>query len=688
MITRAFRLAQERYSRQFHTLFSNEVNEALSNKKPILALESTIITHGLPNPENYELAQTVETICRNNGVAPATMAVMRGSPCIGLTREQLLELSNESTSNIKISRRDMAAAIQQKLTGGTTVSGTMILAHQNNIPVFATGGIGGVHRGGEDTMDVSADLTELGRTPVAVVCAGVKSILDIAKTLEYLETQGVTVATFGKTRDFPAFFTAKSGLLSHTNVESAKDAAEMIHVNKTLNLGSGIVIAVPIPEEYAADGLEIENAIQLALREATDAQISGNAITPFILQRVSELTSGRSLNTNLALVRNNVFVGSQIAVELNRIQHKSREQKATHNFDHSLSGDRILVVGAVNVDILCTKHEESGAGKDLARGEVQHVMGGVARNVAECLTRQNMKSTLISVVGDDKLGKLTLDCCDEIGMDTRKISTILDSSTPVAQLLLKGGDVLEGICNFSCHEHLKTKLISEADVAGCRYVIVDCDTPLETGIHIAQLCQKHCVPLVLEPTAPLKFKQFYDGGLLSMVSLLSPNATELAAISDDLAIWNHSKLLNAIPQEFSQILPQMVQCLSMMSQQTDSRSVLTTIGKNGVLYCCQSSGDQLQVYHLPKAPVSPQIKSTSGAGDSFLGGFLAASCKGGSVEECLKMGTYCAFRSLESFETIDSDIGDEDVAGVTITSWEKLGWNVNVLYDGQFSFAS
>ncbi|KAL5251650.1 hypothetical protein ACHWQZ_G017128 [Mnemiopsis leidyi] len=688
MITRAFRQVHEIYYRQFHTLFSKEVSDALSNNKPILALESTIITHGLPNPENYNLAQSVETICRTNGVAPATMAVMAGSPCIGLSNEQLLELSNKSASNIKISRRDMAAAIQQKLTGGTTVSGTMILAHQQNIPVFATGGIGGVHRGGENTLDVSADLTELGRTPVAVVCAGVKSILDIAKTLEYLETQGVTVATLGKTRDFPAFFTAKSGLLSHTNVESAKDAAEMILVNRTLNLGSGIVIAVPIPEEYAADGQEIENAIQLALREASDAQISGNAITPFILQRVSDLTSGRSLNTNLALVRNNVLVGSQIAVELNHIQRKSHARKVTHEYNLRLKRNRILVVGAVNVDILCTKYEETGVGKDLARGEVEHVMGGVARNVAECLTRQNMESTLISVVGDDKLGKLALDCCNEIGMDTRKIKTVPESSTPVAQLLLKEGDVLEGICNFSCHEHLNAELISEADVAGSRYVVVDCDTPLETGIHIAQLCHKHCVPLVLEPTAPVKFKQFVNSGILGKVALLSPNATELAVIFDDLEIPEISRLMETIPQEFSLILCQMVRCLSMMSKQNDSRSVLTTIGEMGVLYCVQSSEEHLRVYHLPRAPVSPCIKSTSGAGDSFLGGFLAGLCGDRSVEDCLKIGTFCAFKSLESFDTIDSNIGDKDFAAVTIRSWETLGWNVNVLYDGDFCFDS
>ena len=458
--------------RNFHTIISKEVNKALVSQQPVLALESTIITHGLPVPENFQMAQSVENICRNHGVTPATIAVMNGSPCVGLSNEKLAVLSNGSKSYIKISRRDLAPAIQKKLTGGTTVSGTMVLADRHKIQVFATGGIGGVHRGGEDTLDVSADLTELGRTPMAVVCAGVKSILDIAKTLEYLETQGVTVATFGKTRDFPAFFTAQSGLLSHTNVQSAKEAAEMIHVNKDLSLGSGIVIAVPIPDQFASDGMEIENAIQTALREANGAGVAGNAITPFILQRVSELTCGRSLKTNLALVRNNVTVGSQIALELSRMQCLSQPRKLESKVKRESAEDKVLVVGAVNVDILCTKHEEVSVGKDLARGDIQLVMGGVARNVAECLGRRHIENRLISVVGDDRLGSLALTCCQESGMDTVKIKPQAGASTPVAQLLLEGGDVLEGICNFSSHSYLTKNLISEADVSSSRFVVI------------------------------------------------------------------------------------------------------------------------------------------------------------------------------------------------------------------------
>ena len=670
----------------FHTIVSKEVNKALVNQQPVLALESTIITHGLPNPENLHMAQSVEDICRSNGVTPATIAVMRGSPCIGISSEELSELSNGSKSYVKISRRDLAPTIQQKLTGGTTVSGTMVLADQHNIPVFATGGIGGVHRGGEDTLDISADLTELGRTPVAVVCAGVKSILDIAKTLEYLETQGVTVATFGETRDFPAFFTAKSGLLSHTNVRTAKETAEMIYVNKQLNLGSGIVIAVPIPEQFSADGLEIENAIQTALKEANDACVAGNLITPFILQRVSELTYGRSLKTNLALVRNNVHVGSQIALELSRIQRLDQSRKVELKSKGESKDNKILVVGAVNVDILCTKHEEIAVGKDLVQGNIQHVMGGVARNVAECLAKQDINSTLISVVGDDNLGRLALECCKESGMDTTRIVAQPGASTPVAQLTIKAGDVLEGICNFSAHSYLLPNLIPEADIASSRFVVLDCDTPVETGLYVAENCSKLGVPLILEPTAPTKFKQYVGAGILQFTSMVTPNVTELAVITDDKHDFSIPNLRKPLPKDVSEILPQMLQCLSKMSRKTQFRSVLTTLGEKGVLYCQLSEDNMLQIVHLPKAPENPNIKSSSGAGDSFLGGFIANLCKGNGIEQCLKVGTFCAFKSLKSYDTISEVISDDGLAAKTIKSWNELGWNLDIFYEGEFKF--
>ncbi|TSK28061.1 Pseudouridine-metabolizing bifunctional protein C1861.05 [Bagarius yarrelli] len=243
------------------------VCEALSEHRPVVALESTIITHGMPYPQNLSTAKEVEDIVRAEGVTPATVAVLEGTVHVGLSSDELDFLASSKTA-LKVSRRDMPYVISKGLSGGTTVSGTMIAAHKAGIPVFVTGGIGGVHRDGENTLDISADLTELGRTPIAVVSAGVKSILDIGRTLEFLETQGVCVATYGESTSFPAFFSQKSGYASPYNVHNAKEAAELIESTFCLGLQSGVLLAVPLPEEHAAAGQLIEDAIQAAVTEA------------------------------------------------------------------------------------------------------------------------------------------------------------------------------------------------------------------------------------------------------------------------------------------------------------------------------------------------------------------------------------------------------------------------------------
>ncbi|XP_010241761.1 PREDICTED: uncharacterized protein LOC104586286 isoform X1 [Nelumbo nucifera] len=294
---------------------SPDVSEALSRGNAVVALESTIISHGMPYPQNLQTAKEVESIVRENGAIPATIAILDGVPCIGLNDEELERLANLGTRAQKTARRDIAHVVATRGNGATTVSSTMFFASMVGIPVFVTGGIGGVHRHGESTMDISSDLTELGRTPVAVISAGVKSILDIPRTLEYLETQGVTVAAY-KTHEFPSFFTETSGCKVPCRVNSPEDCARLIDANLKLGLGSGILIAVPIPKEHAASGSLIEIAIQKALKEARDNNVTGNAETPFLLARVNELTGGASLAANIALVKHNAFVGAKIAVAL------------------------------------------------------------------------------------------------------------------------------------------------------------------------------------------------------------------------------------------------------------------------------------------------------------------------------------------------------------------------------------
>ncbi|KAJ2769984.1 hypothetical protein IWQ56_002341 [Coemansia nantahalensis] len=292
------------------------VREALANGEPVVALESTIISHGMPYPQNVRTAREVEAVVAEHGATPATVALVDGRIHVGLAGEELERLADGAEAVAKASRRDMAAVLSRRALGATTVSGTMIAAHMAGIRIFATGGIGGVHRGAETTLDISADLTELGRTPVTVVCAGAKAILDLPRTLEYLETQGVPVVAYGNGGELPAFYTARSGLMAPWCMDTPEQVARMVRTSADLGLQSGMVVAVPIPAEHAQTGAEFERAIDTALREAEVQRVAGKDCTPFLLRRVTELTRGASLVANIALVKNNARVASQIATSL------------------------------------------------------------------------------------------------------------------------------------------------------------------------------------------------------------------------------------------------------------------------------------------------------------------------------------------------------------------------------------
>ncbi len=296
---------------------SPEVQKALDEGKPVVALESTIISHGMPYPQNVETARKVENIIREAGAVPATIGIIKGRLKAGLTDEEI-EYMGDGAKILKASRRDIPFIIANELDGATTVASTMIIAELAGIKVFVTGGIGGVHRDGENTMDVSADLQELANTNVAVICAGAKSILDINLTLEYLETHGVPVVGYG-TDEFPAFYTRKSGFKADYKVDSPEVIAKALKAKWDLNLKGGMVIGNPIPEEFEMDYDVITNAIEDALKEAKENGISGKETTPFLLAKVKALTGGSSLESNIELVYNNARVGSKIAVELAKL---------------------------------------------------------------------------------------------------------------------------------------------------------------------------------------------------------------------------------------------------------------------------------------------------------------------------------------------------------------------------------
>lgn len=301
--------------RMDHLHVSDAIRAALNEGRPVLALESTIITHGMPYPQNVETALSVHEDVRKSGALPATIAVLDGKLTVGLDDGQLESLGKLGTSAVKCSRRDLPILVHAAGTGATTVAATMIIAAMAGIRVFATGGIGGVHRGAGDSMDISADLQELARTPVAVVCAGPKAILDIALTAEYLETMGVPVIGY-RTDRLPAFYTRDSGHEADYRADSVEDVAGILRCKWDLGLSGGVVIANPVPPEHAMDPAVVESAVGAALRQAEANGVTGKALTPFLLSAVEAQTQGSSLLSNIALMRNNARLGAQIAVAL------------------------------------------------------------------------------------------------------------------------------------------------------------------------------------------------------------------------------------------------------------------------------------------------------------------------------------------------------------------------------------
>ena len=291
-----------------------EVAKALEEGKPVVALESTIIAHGMPYPKNVETAIRVEEVIREGGAVPATIAIIDGRIKIGLSKEEI-EYLGTADNVLKVSRRDFPFAISKKLDGATTVAGTMIAANMAGIKLFVTGGIGGVHRGAGESFDISADLEELKMTDVAVVCAGVKSILDIGATLEYLETAGVPVVTFGAD-EFPAFYSRRSGFAAECRIDDAKDVAEMLQAKEALGLRGGMLIACPVPEEDEIPYEKMDGVIKEALAECEKQGVKGKRITPFLLSKVKDLTRGSSLEANIRLVLNNARIGAEIAANM------------------------------------------------------------------------------------------------------------------------------------------------------------------------------------------------------------------------------------------------------------------------------------------------------------------------------------------------------------------------------------
>ncbi|KAJ0029429.1 hypothetical protein NQD34_004426 [Periophthalmus magnuspinnatus] len=723
------------------------VSQALAGNRPVVALESTILTHGMPYPHNLSTAKEVEAIIRAEGATPATVGVIEGKVHVGLSSEELDFLSQCKTS-LKVSRRDLAYVISQGLSGGTTVSATMIAAHRAGIPVFVTGGIGGVHRDGENSLDISADLTELGRIPIAVVSAGIKSILDIGRTLEFLETQGVCVATYGSSKNFPAFFSPQSGFSSPHQVCNPKEAAALIGKQSfrtiyiassccrnicnrcvasasalSLGLQSGILFAVPIPAEQAAAGQEIEEAIQAAVKEASDKCVTGRDVTPFILQKVNELTKGKSLQANIALIHNNAKVGSQIACALSKRQNEKSitttrqngnlnkgsdivSTSSTHNLKINICTKIIfvilqVVIGGINVDFIAKGKTNTLLSGQTNPGSVCQSFGGVGREtlLVYALSRLGHNPLFISATGSDFHSEAVFSYCKH--MNTSGVVQLKKKSTATyCAVITASGELSLGLGDMDIHQQITEQYVSqfEDQLSGSTLVCLDGNLPVTTINYVCSLVEKHNINVWYEPTDSDKASKPFLSEAWKSLCYASPNFSELCTMNKTLGF--------PVPQALPDTLDEMLDVAMALSGPLleHLHCLVVTLGACGVLICGENKAGS--IYLQPRkwktvclfyinfsgcfcivnlllssqkrqlgALFYPALKVTaeetvnvSGAGD---GALIAGILQGRDTDSCVRMGLLAARLSLASAHPISPFLTSDAIDPNKHLNWTR-----------------
>lgn len=570
--------------------------EAIETQRPVVALETTIYTHGFPYPENVALASHLESVVRANGGIPATVGVMNGVARVGLEAEELIELTASAgkPDTKKISRRDLAficglGYAGRKLNGGTTVSGTMVIAHLAGIKVLATGGLGGVHSGGESSMDISADLTELGRTRMAVVSSGCKSFLDIPRTLEYLETQGVCVATFADGRndqvDFPAFWTRESGSRSPLTIENEKEAAAMMHAQQELSLTSGLLFANPIPAEYSIAKHEMDTIIAEALRDARESGSAGSENTPFLLKRIREITKGETIIANRALVEANVARGTKLAVHLSDLEQRRQDWKtvapandrkarrladspaeeaaqsmeaSSHSIGTALSPTNtvdVIVAGSLAIDLSCDYIRPSNATLSSQPqlhtsnpASITQTLGGVGQNVATALHYLRSSLRLCSSVADDVAGSTAVNLLAERGLQTAGIQKRGKASHTAQYVAVNDAQkhLMIAMADMNILEDTGGEFDSlwnpHFDACKPKWLVVDANWHCNTLRKWLDAAKASGAKVAFEPVSAAKSRRAFPAHLRSdaslaavpnhQINLATPNALELSSMHD------------------------------------------------------------------------------------------------------------------------------------------------------------
>ncbi|XP_050435452.1 uncharacterized protein LOC126842473 isoform X2 [Adelges cooleyi] len=631
-----------------------EVRNALKNRKPIIALESAVVTHGLPYPHNVDTALEMEKIIKSNDVVPATIGVIDGRVKVGMTPEQLNILGMDpKKKTVKVSRRDFPYVLSQGLNGGTTVSGTLVVAKSLGIKFFVTGGIGGVHRDGQNSLDISADLLELSRCAIMVISAGVKSILDIGRTLEYLETVGVCVASYNSKGEFPAFYTKESGYKTVCDVTSPSEAAGLLE--QCQNTDSGVLLAVPIPEEKIQTDIDlaVENALQLCNKQG----ITGKNVTPFILSEVSRVTKGVSMESNILLLKNNAMVGSKIAMEY--------YSKMSTNYNgpwilsqpttHKKKKNSPVVIGGSNVDYVLQVKEDLKLDGRMLAGDLQRACGGVGRNLADALGLFGHDICFLSVVGTDFNGELILSSLGHVKTDKMLLT---DKPTSWCMVLhSEEGDCVSCIGDMSCHQQITVDMIKKNvdSLYQSPLVVLDGNVGEDTMRFVIEFCNEENIPVYFEPTDIAVAAKPFNSDAWKGLSFISPNIKELQCISDVLKGQERVSYPVRVSVNGGGGDGEFDVGRDIMNSSKDVVCklishipvIMVTLGDKGLLMATKQSDDTVSMVHFPPAkPMSPV--SVSGAGDCLCAGYISGILQGKPQEECVAIGLRAATRALMS----------------------------------------